>query len=212
MSDWVKFEGAAVDSLDQSRMFVDIGASMSQGNRLSRSPFGIAAVCALATSGCAATMIPSQRLHEPELSKVVIGPLQIGGQRFGMQDASECTSCEDRQRLQDYAHHAMPYVAGPFMHQRAEPEYAAQQATIQPPHSKFHPVPTHPVFETRASYLPPQPIGVHLVPVPDQGIHSMPPRSHQTDSPPDPPDATADSIDESDFDGADTIIPSPLSN
>jgi hypothetical protein len=62
----------------------------------------------------------------------------------------------------------MPYCAGPFMHGQVEPEYATQQATIQPPHSKFHPVPTRPVFETRASYLSPHPMGVQLVPVPDQ--------------------------------------------
>jgi hypothetical protein len=137
----------------------------------------VAAFCTLAMSGCAATMIPSQRLHEPELSKVMAGPVQVGGpallggHRFGRQDSPACTSCEDRQRLEDYAHHAMPYVAGPFMHGRVEPAHAVQQATIQPPHSKFHPVPTRPVFETRASYLPPQPMGLQLVPVPDHEPH-----------------------------------------
>lgn len=164
---------------------------MSQEHRISRSALHVAAICALAVPGCAATMVPSQRLHEPEFAKVVGGPVQLGGHRFGMHVSPECTSCENRQRLQDYAHHAMPYVAGPFMHGPVESDFAVEQATIQPPHSKFHPVPTRPVFETRAAYLPPQPMGVELVPVPDQEWHSM---------------------EENDFDDADAFILSPPSN
>jgi hypothetical protein len=74
----------------------------------------------------------------------------------------DCNSCENRQRLRDLA----PYVAGPFVHDSAA-AYTTGQATIQPPHSKFHPVPTRPVFETSPTYSPPQPIGVQLVPVPE---------------------------------------------
>ncbi len=191
-------------------VFAGFGASMSQKNRISRSSFAVAAVCAIAISGCTATMVPSQRLHEAELSKVMGGPVQIGGQRFGMHD--ECASCEDRQRLQDYAHHAAPYVGGPFMHSRGGPAYVAEQATIQPPHSKFHPVPTRPVFETRVSYHPPQPMGVQLVPVPDQGFPPMMPHAGQLDSQFDPPSLMPEPTNASEFEGADAFILSPPSN
>jgi len=80
LSDCVKFAGAAADSEDQLRVSACPSASMSQGSNIGRSSFCVAAVCALAMSGCAATIIPSQR--------------------FGMQDASACTSCEDRHGLQ----------------------------------------------------------------------------------------------------------------
>jgi hypothetical protein len=176
---------------------------MSEGSQIGRLSFCVAAACALAMSGCATSTVPSHKSYGPELSKAMGGSMHFGGQRFGMQDVSACAACEDRQRLQDYA----PYVAGPFMHPRGGTEYAAQQATIQPPHSKFHPVPARPVFETRASYLPPQPMGVELVPVPDQGFHSM-----MSDSPPGPPDAMSEAIDARDFDGAGAVILSPPSN
>lgn len=74
---------------------------------------------------------------------------------------------EHRQRLRDVAHAVGPYVAGPFHRRHHDPtQYAATQATIKPPHSKFHPVPTRPVFEPRGTYSPPRPI-VDLVPVPE---------------------------------------------
>ncbi|MEX0819551.1 MAG: hypothetical protein WD070_08150, partial [Pirellulaceae bacterium] len=145
----IKFAGKIADSLDQLRVFAGVGASMSKGIRISRSV--ISAFCAIAVSGCTAAMVPSQRFHEPEYPHLMSGPVQLGGQRFGMQVASDCAPCEDRQRLQDYVHRAKPYVAGPFLHPGGEASFAPQ-ATIQPPHSKFHPVPTRPVFETPASY------------------------------------------------------------
>ncbi|MDA1050604.1 MAG: hypothetical protein O3C40_09000 [Planctomycetota bacterium] len=212
MSDCVKFAGRIADSLDQLRVFVSRGANMLPGIEIRRLGFGVAVMCAIAMSGCTAPMIPSQRFHEPELSNMMGGPIQITSHRLGMQDASECASCEDRQRVQDYA----PYVAGPFMHRRDELEYTAEQATIQPPHSKFHPVPTRPVFETRTSYQPPQPIGVHLVPVPDQESQPMLPRLYEPDSqfglPPDPPATMTESTDPGEFDEPDTLMLPPLSN
>ncbi len=38
--------------------------------------------------------------------------------------------------------------------------------SILPPHSKFHPVPTRPVFAPRSEYPPPQPLDSRLQPVP----------------------------------------------
>ncbi|MBC8352055.1 MAG: hypothetical protein H8E66_08695 [Planctomycetes bacterium] len=143
------------------------------------------------------------------------GPVPIIGHRFGTRESAECLPCEDRQRLQDYAHRSMPYMAGPFMHNRADVDYAAQQATIQPPHSKFHPVPTRPVFETRMSYHPPQPIGVHLVPVPNQGTHSiMPqsPRSHDVLAQPPRPPLEIPETGPRDFDDSDTFMLPPPGN
>lgn len=189
---------------------------MLQGIRIKRSAFRVAAVCALVLPGCAAPLIPSQRFHEGELPHVLSGPVPLGGHRFGMQDPSECTSCEDRQRLGDYAHSAMPYVAGPFMHPSNRPADGVQQATIQPPHSKFHPVPTRPVFETRAEYHPPQPMGVQLLPVPEYGIQSTMPGLHQPDLPltypTSPPAASSESLDTSEHDEADSFILQPPSN
>ena len=170
------------------RSFQCSGASVSQGNNIRRLLIGAAAVYALAMLGCAAPVALSQRFYEP--------------------DASACTACEDRHGL----HGIEPYVAGPFMHRRGATEYMAQQATIQPPHSKFHPVPARPVFETRASYLPPQPMGVELVPVPDQEFRSTMPRSHQPDSLLGPPDTMSEAFDASELDGAGAIILSPPSN
>jgi len=215
LRDCIKFAGASADSLDQLPVFAGIGASMLQGIRVSHTALGVAAACTIVISGCATLMVPSQRLHEPELNTGMSGPIPIGGHRFGRQDSSACTACEDRQRLQDYTHCAIPYVAGPFMHPGRDAEYVAEQATIETPHSKFHPVPTRPVFETRASYHPPQPIGVHLVPVPDQHSHPMPmtPHLHEPDShldlPPTPPIATPESMDaiEVDDDGLFIIQP-----
>ena len=169
--------------------------AMQREIRITGSAFNVAAACAFAICGCAAPMIPSQRFQSAESLKTLSGPVPLVGHRFGMQDPSECASCEDRQRLQDYGHAAMPYVAGPFMHPGNTPTYVAQQATIKPPHSKFHPVPTRPVFETRAEYHPPEPMGVHLVPVPDQGSHSMMPQQPDVplSYPPIPPDASSQS-------------------
>ena len=189
---------------------------MSQGIRIRRTAFGVAAAGVLAMSGCATPMVPSQRLHESELTNVMSGPIQIGGHRFKREDSSACSTCEDRQGLPDYTHRVMPYVAGPFMHHGRDAEYAAQQAMIAPPHSKFHPVPTRPVFETRDSYHPPQPIGVHLVPVPDQQSYPMIPRLHQPDSqlglPPTPPTATPESMDAIELDDHDTFLLPPPSD
>jgi|GEM_PF-5623417 hypothetical protein len=174
--------------------------------RITEAAFSVAAACAFAICGCAAPMIPSQRFQSVESLKTLSGPVPLVGHRFGMQDPSECTSCEDRQRLQDYGHAAMPYVAGPFMHPGNAPAYAAHQATIKPPHSKFHPVPTRPVFETRAEYHPPEPMGVHLVPVPDHHSHSLLPRLRPPDVPlgypPTPPDASSQSLGTGDDDEA----------
>lgn len=169
----------------------------------------------MAMSGCAVPVIPSQRLHEGEFPTMLSGPVALGGHRFGMQDPSECTSCEDRQRLQDYAHSAMPYVAGPFMHPSNRPAYGVEEATIQPPHSKFHPVPTRPVFENRAEYHPPQPMGVQLVPVPERGFRSMMPGLHQPDLPlnsTSPPAASSESMGTSEHNEADSFILRPPSN
>jgi hypothetical protein len=189
---------------------------MPQKYRITRSAFDVAAICALTLSGCAAPMIPSPQLQGDELSSMMSGPVPLGGYRFGVQDSAERNSCEDRQRLQDYCHAAKPYVAGPFMHPGNEPAYEVQQATVQPPHSKFHPVPTRPVFETRPEYLPPQPMGVHLVPVPEDGSHSVLPRLHQPDLPlefpPNPPAASSESMDASEYDEPGTRMPPPPSN
>lgn len=119
--------------------------------------------CLALIAGCAAPVIRSQRLlvdptdHAMHSSNQHVSP-------------HDCHSCRGRQRLRDLA----PYVAGPFLHGQPGP-YAAEQATIQPAPAKFHPVPTRPVFATRDSYSPPEPIGVHLVPVPE---HAPFPNSH----------------------------------
>ena len=179
-------------------------------DRITVSAFSVAALCAIVMSGCAAPMIPSQRLDAIESPHMLSGPVPLVGHRFGMQDPSECTSCEDRQRLQDYGHAVRPYVAGPFMHPGNGTAYAAQQATIQPPHSKFHPVPTRPVFETRAEYHPPEPMGVHLIPVPDHGSHSTMPHWQQSDSPlgypPTPPNMNPESMRASEDDEAEPFM------
>ncbi|MBI2477627.1 MAG: hypothetical protein HYV60_02955 [Planctomycetia bacterium] len=186
-SDCIKFAGVTADFLDQIRVFAGRGASMFQEIKITGSAYSIVAICAIAMSGCAAPMVPSQRL-----------------------------SCEDRQRLQDYGRAAMPYVAGPFMHSRNERAYVAQQATIQPPHSKFHPVPTRPVFENRAEYYPPQPMGVHLVPVPDNGWHSTVPRFHQPQpplsNPPSRPAMSPESMDMRAYDESGPFMLQPPGN
>lgn len=110
-------------------------------------------------AGCAAPVIRSQRLHGGRHTL----PAIYQGHDHAL--PHDCESCGSRQRLRDLA----PYVAGPLMHHQRQP-YAPQQATIQPPHSKFHPVPTRPVFEQRHSYSPPDPIGVQLVPVPEDSF------------------------------------------
>ncbi|MBP87960.1 MAG: hypothetical protein CMJ64_14755 [Planctomycetaceae bacterium] len=118
--------------------------------------------CTTLVAGCAAPIIRSQRLPiEQHAPHDHAGP-------------HDCLSCEGRQRLRDVVHGALPYVAGPFLHHQPPTQYAAQPATIQSPHSKFHQVQTRPVFEPRHAYSPPRPIGVHLVPVPDHSFGSSP--------------------------------------
>lgn len=106
------------------------------------------------TGGCAGPLLRSQRLPHAE---------------------PDCHGHESRQRLRDVTRAALPYVAGPFLApHHARTQYSVEQATIRPPHSKFHPVPTRPVFEPQAASRPPQPLGVQLVPIPDHGVTSVP--------------------------------------
>ena len=102
--------------------------------------------------GCAAPLVPSQQLH---LTRPIKGHVRPRHKHFNPAG----TVCTDRQRLVD----ALPYVAGPFLPDHA----AAGDSAVLPPHSKFHPVPTQPVFAPRDDYAPPQPIGPHLIPIPE---------------------------------------------
>jgi hypothetical protein len=108
------------------------------------------------TTGCVG-LIPSQRLHTPQTAKGHV----FHGRTYSNPAASEC--CENRQRLED----ALPYVAGPFLPRGADSAIPEPQPTIQAPHSKFHPVPTRPVFAPSDGFLLSQPIEVQLLPVPD---------------------------------------------
>ena len=56
---------------------------------------------------------------------------------------------------------ALHFLAGPFVPRDAAEQY---QSTIRPPHAKFHPVPTRPVFASRMS-VPPLPHEVVSVPM-----------------------------------------------
>lgn len=47
-------------------------------------------------------------------------------------------------------------------------EMIEKQQTIRPPHSRFHPLPTQPVFQPRAEYSPPRPLNMKLEPAHDQ--------------------------------------------
>lgn len=165
--------------------------------------------------GCAAPMVPSQQLHHHLGRKMHGAPAHLGGHRFSRQDTSDCDSCGERQRLQDYAHCVAPYVAGPFAHHGASNLVAAEQPTIKPPHSRFHPVPTRPVFETRATYLPPQPMGVQLVPIPDGGVYSLGPilqQPHEIIGPaPAPPRMLAEPLRSNAMNEADTFMLPPPS-
>lgn len=187
-----------------------------QGCRIRVWVVGSIALCAVTIAGCAAPVLPSQRIYDPTVAQTLGGPVPITGHRFGIQDPAECTSCQDRQRLQDYVACAQPYVSGPFMHHGSASGYAAEQPTIRPPHSKFHPVPTRPVFRTRASYLPPQPIGVHLVPVPDHGLQTLMPVLEQPHStltlPPNPPLEGYDAARLNEYGGADGFMLPPPGN
>lgn len=212
LQDCVKFAGATADFLRQLRVFALLGASMSQQPRPTKLRWTLAV--AISAVGCA--QVPSHRTHDPIPAKTISGPIQVGGHRFEMHDSKECSACDERQRLEDYVEVAAPYIAGPFLHHSGETAYAAGQSTIQPPHSKFHPVPVRPVFETRASYLPPQPIGVHLVPVPDDGVHSMMNPMPQSDGTimvmPTPNATSPERIESGVIDEDDTFLLPPPSN
>jgi len=109
-------------------------------------------------SGCAGPLVRSQRLPHKQVSP------------------AEDHADEPRQRLRDLNQGTLPYVAGPFLRRRHHRmQYVAEQATIKPPSSKFHPVPTRPVFQPRGSYSPPRPM-VNLVPMldPHRHPHSTP--------------------------------------
>jgi hypothetical protein len=53
--------------------------------------------------------------------------------------------------------HRLLWCFGPLLHWGPTPEEEAlMEAELYPPHSRFHPVPTAPVFAQRAEYLPPE--------------------------------------------------------
>jgi hypothetical protein len=205
-------------------LFLVAGASVKRSLRIVNLAFGVAVLSAIAVSGCAVQMVPSYRVHETAQTKGPSELLPLVGYRSEKQAPSECASCEGRQRLGDYMRQVRPYVAGPFGQpcNDSGAGYAAQQATLQPPHSKFHPVPTRPVFETQANYSPPQPIGVQLVPVPGHSHSHMLPtiespeaateRLPTMEPPPqaasEPPRMLSESVDARSLDDAD-VPPSP---
>ncbi len=51
-------------------------------------------------------------------------------------------------------HCRFPIWCGPLLHRGEEPGLLEEE--LRPPHARFHPVPTQPVFEPRSEYLPPQ--------------------------------------------------------
>lgn len=62
-----------------------------------------------------------------------------------------CEPCSDGQLKLGLPRPILHAISGPFLpHGIADP----YQATTHPPHSKFHPVPTGPVFAPRNAYLP----------------------------------------------------------
>jgi hypothetical protein len=75
--------------------------------------------------------------------------------------------------------HHLRHEFGEFLQPAPEPP-------LKPPHARFHPVPTQPVFSARAGYIAPQLVGVH--PPADPHVEHLPsrPLSEQFDEIPVP--------------------------
>ncbi len=117
------------------------------------------AMCLVACAGCAMPIIPSHRHFEPHSQRL---PHRVKSPSV----TTDCESCGERQRLKDYARRTLPYVAGPFLHGPGvdSPDAAP---TLRPPHSKFHPVPTRPVFDASLVSFPHMDSSYELLPTPD---------------------------------------------
>ena len=109
-----------------------------------------------AGSGCASPLLLSERYSAKQTCHEHV-------------PGAACASCQEQHGIR----RALPYVAGPFLPRYGDPALISQPATLQPPHSKFHPVPTRPVFERQPQYAPPELIGMGLVPQPDAVQNDM---------------------------------------
>ena len=71
---------------------------------------------------------------------------------------------------------------GPLFHwQQASEEAAMAEAELYPPHSRFHPVPTAPVFAQRFEYAPPEPM---MQTVPEHRFPHLAPQPNSAPSQP----------------------------
>jgi hypothetical protein len=94
-------------------------------------------------------------------------------------------TCKRPPRLPRPPHpHRLVWWFGPLFHwQQTSEEAALAEAELDPPHSRFHPVPTAPVFAQRFEYAPPK---LMMQTVPE---HRFPPLAPQPNSVPTQPAA-----------------------
>lgn len=76
--------------------------------------------------------------------------------------------------------HGLLWCFGPLFHWGESSEEAAtMEAELYPPHSRFHPVPTAPVFAQRAEYMPPESM---MQAVPERPLPHLTPPLHPVPS------------------------------
>lgn len=92
-----------------------------------------------------------------------------------------CSKPWPRPRLPRLPHlHGLLWCFGPLFHWGESAEDAATvEAELFPPHSRFHPVPTAPVFAQRAEYIPPEQM---MQAVPERPLPQLTPPLHPVPS------------------------------
>ncbi len=113
---------------------------------------GLVGAALVVSAGCCAPLIRSDRLVDQPSPSVAKG--------------EEAASTEVAiplfpDRLVGICRPLLHYLAGPFTPQETIDQY---QSAVQPPHSKFHPVPTRPVFAPQPYELGP----VVSIPLPNE--------------------------------------------
>lgn len=167
--------------------------AIGYGCRAARLSVLVAFVCAV--SGCSPLLVTSRcMVTEPTLAgtdgEAADGapcPTAMCGSPQGVCSCGACPPvCKPSWHLPRFPRmlhpHRLLWCFGPLFHWGESAQDAAMaEAELQPPHSRFHPVPTAPVFAPRPEYVPAEPMMQMVAEpqLPHRGPHlkSVPTRS-----------------------------------